>query len=139
MALSAFDDKSAPPDETMLAAVLGDTAGLWDDLMRIIAETYPPVSETWNYSGKNYGWSFRMKQKKRTILYMIPRPGHFLVAFVLGDRAVAAARDSQLPPAIKDHIAAAKRYAEGTGFRFEVRSREDVAAAETLAAIKMAP
>ena len=42
------------------------------------------------------GWSLRLKVKKRNIVYLAPCNGCFRVAFIFGDRAVAAARQSDL-------------------------------------------
>ena len=44
-----------------------------------------------------YGRSLRLKLKKRTIVHLCPCDGSFRVAFILGDRAVKAARQSDLP------------------------------------------
>ena len=138
MAISAFDNKSTRPSEAALKAVLGPTGDLWNEVKGLIASRWGPTAEDWGFSSKKAGWSFRIKHKKRTVLYMIPCDGHFQVAFVLGDRAVAAARHSGLPEHILDLINSAKRYVEGTGFRFEVRKQDDLRTVETLATIKMA-
>ena len=72
-----------------------------------------------------YGWSLTLKLKKRTILYMGPCMGCFRVAFSLGDKAVAAAKEAKLPRKVLDALAEAPRYAEGTGLRRLVRERCD--------------
>jgi hypothetical protein len=64
--------------------------------------------------------------KNRNILYMGPCQGCFRVSFVFGDRAVAAARASGLPKDVLKEIAAARRYAEGTGVRALVNTTEDL-------------
>ena len=48
---------------------------------------------------------------------MTPRERHFLVGFVLGERAVEAARESRLPESILAEIDGATKYAEGRGVR----------------------
>ncbi|MBI9068622.1 MAG: DUF3788 family protein [Salinivirgaceae bacterium] len=52
---------------------------------------YPEAVEHWNYSGKKYGWGFRLKDKKRAIIYLIPQDSYFLVAFVFGKIATEQA------------------------------------------------
>jgi hypothetical protein len=138
MALSAFDDKSKAPQTNELKKILGKTAGHWDSLREHIASEYAPVDETWNFAGANWGWSLRLKQKKRTVLYMTPCKGHFLVGFVLGEKAVKAAHRSALPETVLALVDGAKKYAEGRGVRIEVRSKKARDDAEKLAAIKMA-
>ena len=54
------------------------------------------------------------------------------------DRAVAAARASDLPKAVLKEIAEATRYAEGTGIRFLVRATKDLAPIKKLVGIKLA-
>jgi hypothetical protein len=138
MALSAFDDKAKEPQVGALKKVLGRTAVHWSALRKHIASEYAPLDEAWNFAGANWGWSLRLKQKKRTVLYMTPCKGHFMVGFVLGEKAVKAARQSALSAKTLALIEEAKKYAEGRGVRIEVRSKKDRDDVEKLAAIKMA-
>jgi hypothetical protein len=138
MALSAFDDKLKKPGAGDLKRMLGRTSAHWDNLTTHIASEYAPLDETWNYAGANWGWSLRLKQKKRTVLYMTPCKGHFLVGFVLGEKAVRAAHDGRLPNSVLAIIDEAKKYVEGRGVRIEIRSKKDLEIAKRLAAIKMA-
>jgi hypothetical protein len=137
MAPSALDDKSRMPDDSMLTQVLGRSKGLWDTILAHLAEQYPGVQNEWNFPGAKYGWSLRPKHKKRTILYLTPQKEFFLVSFVLGERAVAAAEESSLPAPILETLRNAKRYAEGRGIRLEVRQRDDIEIVKKLIEIKM--
>jgi hypothetical protein len=47
MALSAFDDKSKPPQDDDLAATLGSTFVFWNELKRLIASRFAPLSIEW--------------------------------------------------------------------------------------------
>ncbi len=138
MALSAFDDKTIEPQAADLQSMLGRSSALWDRLVADMDVEYSPVEKTWNHSGATSGWSLRLKQKKRTILYMTPCKRHFLVGMVLGEKAVEAARSSPLPASIMALIDEAARYAEGRGFRVVVKVRKDLDAIKALAAVKMA-
>src|ERR1035441_8974874 len=60
----------------------------------------------------------------------------FLASFILGEKAVAAARKSKLPARILKMIDEAKRYAEGTAVRLEVHDVADASVVKTLAKIK---
>jgi hypothetical protein len=131
----SFEDKASPPDDKALAKGLGPAKRLWDEFVRHIAGAYPPVEEAWGFYKS---WSLRLKHKKRTIVYLLPREGYFLCAFVFGGKATEAARAGKLPKAVMREIEAAPVYAEGRGFRLEVRTAKDLAAMTTLAAIKMA-
>jgi hypothetical protein len=60
------------------------------------------------------------------------------VSFALGDKAVQAARQSRLPQRVIRMINEARRYAEGTGIRIEMKKPKDIEIAKQLAAIKLA-
>ncbi|HEU5161753.1 MAG TPA: DUF3788 domain-containing protein [Thermoanaerobaculia bacterium] len=138
MALSAFDDKATPPAEAPLRAMLGRTAALWSQLTEDLQKSCGPLAAEWNFAGNAFGWSMRLKKKKRTIVYMTPCRAHFLASFVLGEKACHAARESALPPAVIEAIDGARKYAEGRGVRIPVKTRKDLETIETLAAIKIA-
>jgi hypothetical protein len=89
---------------------------------------------------KKIGWSARINHGKRTIVYLLPGDGWFQVSLALGEKAAAAARNSELRDAILPLIEAAPKYAEGRGISFEIHcgEKEKVAIAEALALLKMA-
>ncbi len=64
--------------------------------------------------------------------------GFLSAGFVLGERAVKAAHESDLPDSVLAMIDSARRYVEGRGVRIEVKSKRDLDATRKLAAIKMA-
>jgi hypothetical protein len=138
MALSAFDDRAKPPQEAELRATLGNTWSLWEDLRRRVAASFPPPADEWGFATKSAGWGFRLKQKDRVILYLIPQAGHFLVGVVLGEKAVRAAHECGLPDHVLELIDSARVYAEGRGVRFPVTTPGDVDVALKLAAVKIA-
>ncbi len=133
MALSVFADKAAPPDEQAVAAALGPAYPHWTALRDAVA-----LPGEWGFTGKSTGWGLRLKKDNRIILYMTPREGHFLASLVLGEKAVQAAHDSGLPEDVLKVVDSARRYAEGRGVRFEVRTPDDVENIRRLAAVKLA-
>jgi hypothetical protein len=137
MAFSAFDDKDLQPRDSDLVEILGDSQELWDELKSRMTKQFQPLSVDWGFSGKKWGWSLRLKQKARTVLYMTPRRGHFVVGFALGQKAVDAAHESDLPQSVLDMIDDSQKYAEGRAVRFEVRTGDDLLSAARIATIKM--
>ena len=131
----SFDDKAKLPNDKALASALGAAKELWDGFVKHIAGAFGPITEEWGFYKS---WSLRLKQKKRTIVYLLPRDGHFLCAFVYGRKATEAARQGKLPKAVMKVIEEAPVYAEGRGFRLEVRTAKDLETMRALAAIKMA-
>jgi len=138
MAFSAFDDKASEPTDADVAKVLADTSRLWIHLKELVASQFDPLAEDWTFSGKKWGWSLRLKHKKRAILYMTPSTGFFYVGFALGEKAVAAAHARDLPPSLLEIIDESQKYAEGRAVRLEARSTGDLDNVMRLATIKMA-
>ena len=138
MALRAFDDKSIEPQALDLRSTLGRSNAHWESLIAHVEAEYEPLDKTWNYAGAKWGWSLRLKQKKRTVLYMTPCRKHFLVGFAFGEKAVRAAHAVPLADSILAIIDEAPKYAEGRGVRVEVRTKKDLVVVKALAAVKMA-
>jgi len=138
MALSVFDNKALEPTAVAVVEALVGAADLWTDLKVQLASQYDPLAEDWVYSGKRWGWSLRLKHKKRAVLYMTPSTGYFYAGLALGEKAVAAANASDLPTSLLEIINGSQKYAEGRGVRLEVRSTANLADVIQLAAIKMA-
>jgi hypothetical protein len=135
---NAFIGQSTQPTAGQITAALGASAPLWKQLVDWMAIDQGVTGQEWKSSSPKYGWSLLLKLKKRTIVYLIPCRGCFRVAFALGDRAVAAARESNLSKTVLKAIDEAPHYAEGTGIRLMVKGSEDLAATRKLALIKLA-
>jgi len=124
MDTSIFINKTEIPDENMLRLALGNLFDSWVEIASYVCNAYPNAVEEWNLPGQKYGWSFRIKDKKRAIIYMLPRDKFFMVAFVFGEKATQDALKSEICQEFKEIIQSAKVYAEGRGFRIEVRDKE---------------
>ena len=134
---NAFVGKETAPTAEEVAAALGANADVWNELVDWLAEEKIAEPE-WKSSGKKYGWSVRLKHKKRNIIYLGPCAGCFRVAFVLGDRAVAAARQVDLSKSTLKLLDEAPHYPEGTGLRLMVKAAKDLAAIKKLALTNLA-
>ena len=135
---SIFMDKSVLPEDADLRGALGDTYELWMEIRDRVYEKYPEGIEEWNFPGKKYGWSFRIKDKKRAIIYLLPREGAFMAAFVFGGRALDAILKSDVSEQIKSDLEGAKVYAEGRGIRIPVPDRSALKDISSLIDIKLA-
>jgi hypothetical protein len=85
-------------------------------------EKYPTGLAEWNYPGKKYGWSYRIKDKKRAIIYFLPRDKYFKVAFVFGQKATDIVLASNISREIKTELEQATKYAEGRGIRIDIKN-----------------
>jgi len=137
LALSVFDDKAKQPTDADLTGVLEGSFVFWNELKERIASRFSPLTFEWAFTSKTTGWGLRLKHKERTILYMTPCAAHFLASFALGEKAVQAAHQANLPSSILKTIDSARKYAEGRGVRLRVTSARDVRDVEKLAVIKM--
>jgi len=137
VALSSLDDKAAEPVAAELARVLGSCEEVWRELISRMEAAYGPLTEDWSFSGAKYGWSLRLKQKKRVVLYLIPQLNAFLVGIVLGDRALTLLRRDDLSPEVLSLIDEAPRYGEGTGFRIPLASAGDIVDIEVIIEAKL--
>lgn len=134
---NAFAGQATQPTERKLASVLGNSHALWQNLVSDLKRDLQLDGEEWNTYSVKAGWSFRLQKKKRNIVYLGPRAGWFLASFVLGEKAVSAARKGDFPAAILKMIDEAKRYAEGTAVRIEVHVAADANVVRALARIKV--
>lgn len=137
--LNAFIGHAGQPSPSEVTAALGPSAGPWNELIDWMVNKLGVATHEWKgiYVHK-YGWSFKLKQKKRTILHMAPCSGFFQVAVVFGDKALAAAKAAKLPKEVQQALAEAPRYPEGTGLRLVVKKSADLAPIRKLAEIKLA-
>jgi len=120
MALSIFINKEHVPDENDLQAALGATYPLWNDIKNFVHGNYNGALEQWNHSGKNYGWGFRLKDKKRVIIYLTPCEGFFKASLVFGEKATNMALSKNISDETRAIIENAPVYAEGRGIRLDV-------------------
>lgn len=135
---SIFMDKLMMPSKASLETHLGINDKLWKVLENYVFEKYPKGLAEWNYPGKKYGWSYRIKDKKRAIIYFLPREGYFKVAFVFGQKAYDTIMRSNISEEIKVELQIAKKYAEGRGVRIDIHNKARLNDIFQLIDIKMA-
>lgn len=138
MDTSIFMDKAHEPNKDDLKQALGQTYSYWLALRDFVFEQYPKATEGWNYPGKKYGWSFRIKDKKRAIIYLLPHDTFFMVAFVFGQKATNHILNSTIAESIKTELNQARVYAEGRGIRVSVTGEDLIEDIKELVKIKMA-
>ncbi len=123
MEYSIFMDKNTIPDPKDLRKSLGKTFCFWEELRVYVHEKYPGAVDEWNFPGVKYGWGFRVKDKKRAIIYFGPRGGYFMVSFVFGQKATEVIMKSTITESLKKELEEAKVYAEGKPLRIEVSGK----------------
>lgn len=134
---SIFMEKEHVPTTVELQEKLGDKIEWWQHIRKFVFEQYPNGKEEWNFPGKKYGWSFRIKDKKRAIIYLLPRDGHFKVAFVFGQKAYDCIMQLDVNEKIKKDLGEAKKYAEGRGVAIDVDSETVIYDIRKLVEVKL--
>lgn len=137
LAPNAFIGKKEAPTEAELAAALGPAKPRWEKLVAGLVSDCPQLVQEWKCSSPKLGWGLRLQLKQRNIIHLAPCKDSFRVGFVFGEKALQAVREAfrDTAPRILELIAAAPKYAEGTGVRIDVRD-QDVDAIRKLARIK---
>jgi hypothetical protein len=130
-------EKPAPPTSEELAALLGSAIGLWSGLHEAVRAANAPVTERWVYGGRKYGWSCRLEQGKKGVLYMTPDAGHFRIGMALSDSDREAVLASEVPIDVREALAATTKAMEGWPVRMAVRTADDVAVVLELVEIKL--
>jgi hypothetical protein len=138
MDISIFTDKAQKPDIADLMQPLAETFPFWLKIREFVLEKYPTGLEEWNFPGAKYGWSFRIKDKKRAIVYFLPRDGFFKVAFVFGQKAMDDILARDVSEKIKTDLQNARVYAEGRGIQIEVKDDSNLTDIKKLIELKLA-
>lgn len=134
---NAFIGRTEPPGDEDVAAALGAVKPLWDEVVVGLSQELGLTRSEWKSYGVRHGWSLKLQRGKRTIVHLAPCTGSIHVLFILGDRAVAAARAARLGATAAKMLDAAPRYPEGTGARIEVSRPRQLALVRRLARIKL--
>ena len=134
---SIFLDKTVKPTDKDLADKLDGTYELWQRLHDLVLRKYPNGIADWNFPGKKYGWSFRIKDNRRALIYFLPRDQFFKVAFVFGDKAIHDIMKTGISAKIKEELNEAKKYAEGRGIRINIKDDSIFPDIEQLIDIKL--
>lgn len=134
---SVFMNKSAVPTSEDLEHSLGNTFEVWKNLEAFTKEQYENYTAEWHFSGEKFGWSYRIKDQKRVIIYLLPRDTFFKVAFVFGNKSFEQILKSNVADFIKTELSAAKQYAEGRGIRIAIKDNAIMEDIQKLILIKL--
>ena len=134
---NAFAGFTKAPSRVELEQALGASYPVWQQLLAELALELGLKTVEWNTSAPKRGWTLRVKQDDRIIIYLAPLTGSFHACFVLGDRALRAALAGNLPSPVLRQIRGASKCAVGTGIRIDVREAQDIAAIKKLAEAKL--
>jgi hypothetical protein len=142
---NAFIGRKTQPTDADLAKALGRTKLVWDELIAELTSVHDVGVHEWRSYSPKAGWSLRLQRRSRTILWLAPAAGCFQAMVILGDRAVADARQAGLSAKLRRLLDEAPRYPEGTGLRLPegtglrlpIKTVRDLPAVRALVAVKL--
>ncbi len=135
---NAFIGFEEPPTAPALRKALGESKRFWNAILKRVKSEMKLTTQEWHSYSKKAGWFLRVKKGDRNIVYLSPCIDGVRIAFLLGDKAMAAARNADLPAAMMKTLDESKRYMEGTAVRLLVESDQDVDTVLKLVAVKLA-
>jgi len=123
-----------PPTDGELERRLGGSHAAYGALLASL----PELDREWKLYTKKAGFTLRMKDGERTLLYVQPQDGSFRAVVVLGEKAVKAALASRLPSRLREALEAARPYVEGRSVSVTVRGAVDLRDVRSLLSFKRA-
>ena len=131
MPSSNFFDASAPPGIAALAKRVGKSWGVVSAALDALGGKPGQVKHTWRFS-KASGWYLTYDRGNKRLFYLFPKEGDLLLKLVFNEAGAIAIRGADLPKAVKDKLAKAKTYSEGTVLEFTAREFTSELLAELL-------
>jgi len=138
METSIFMDLTNQPTNDELKQALLTSYSIWVEIRDFVFQNYPKAFEEWHVSAKKYGWGFRIKDKKRAIIYLSPRSGYFKVAMVFGQKAFDKILIDEISQFVKNELINSKVYPEGRVIRLDIYDSSYIQDIKKLVQIKLA-
>ncbi|MGL6298371.1 MAG: DUF3788 domain-containing protein [Methanobacteriaceae archaeon] len=136
MATSIFDNKEIIPDEEDLKEVLKENMDLWNQLIKYLEEEYGPIKAEWKFYSKKAGWSYKVSNKKRNLIFLIPNDEYFIATVNMSLKVSEILLDIDLPKDIKNIITKTKAYSEGKSILINIKNNEDIKNIKTILNIR---
>jgi len=137
VAYSAFTDRTAPPDDEAIVAVVGSARPLWDRLSGFAAARCRAAPKL-KFYGRNHGWALVYAARGRALLSLYPAEDGLTACVVIGEEPLAAALAAGAGSAVRDAAAAATPFREGRWLFIAVGDAAAAADVERLVEAKLA-
>lgn len=130
-------DFTTTPDNENLKIAIGNLFTDWMTIRDFTFEKYLLAMEEWFVSVKKFGWSYRIKDKKRAIIYLSPKTGFFIISIVFGQKATDQILSSDISDFIKTELMNSKVYMEGRVVRIDMTDNKYLNDVKKLIEIKI--
>lgn len=132
-------DPAIFPSDEVIASHLGRANAAFVEMLERNRAAHPDFEERWKFYNDGKSWLFNVSRKKKTLFWLSVGEGSFRTTFYLGPKAKEAVLGADIPEELKDQYREAEaRGAKIRGVTLVVKARKDLAAYETLLAIKLA-
>ncbi|MFQ6107230.1 MAG: DUF3788 domain-containing protein [Thermoplasmata archaeon] len=134
-------DEDEIPDERNVLNIIGErSAKLWSKLREFLKENYDFEPEL-VYYGRNYGWCYRYRRKKKTLCTIFPETGAFTILITLGKKEVEEVGNimSTLNQETQRIYEEARQYHDGKWIYKRVLNEDDLADVVALLKAKKRP
>lgn len=121
-----FNDPKIAPDNTKMAAILGDKMAWWNAITDGTLAKDPAMTPVWKYYNDGKAWLFRILRKKNTIFWGAILEESFRISFYFGDKAIGIVEESNLEDDQKELFRNAPRYGSFRGVSIKMEKEEDV-------------
>jgi len=132
MATSIFDNKEIVPNDEDLEDVLKSSLNIWNNLISYLGDEYGSLNKEWKFYSKKAGWSLRVSDKKRNLLFLIPNNDYFIATVNMGVKVSKIVLDLDISDNTKNLIKQAKKYREGISILINVTNEEDLKDIKTI-------
>ena len=136
MATSIFDNKEIVPNKDDLKEVLKENLNIWNQLMDYLEEEYGPLKSEWIFYSKKAGWTYRVSNEKRNLIFLSPNDEYFLATINMSVYVSKVLLDIDLPEEIKNTIKETKSYREGKSVLIDIKNKEDLENIKTMLDIR---
>ena len=136
MATSIFDKKEVIPGKDDLKEVLKENIAIWNELMDYLEGEYGPIKSEWKFYSKKSGWTYRVSNKRRNLIFLIPNNEYFISTVNMSVKVSEVLLDIDLPENIKEAIRKTKSYREGKSVMINTKNKEDLENVKTMLDIR---
>ncbi len=136
MATDAFKNDKKHPSDADLRKKLGRAYKPFEETIISLQFDQQGIVFEWKFS-KTSGWYLIVLKKRRRLFYFIPKERDFLFKMIFGEKAVGEIKRGEFTKRLKEMLANAKKYPEGTLLEFS-NSNYDVETILKLLKIKIA-
>jgi len=138
MVIGTFVDKGHKPTMREIFTSIGSRRGLWEELIRFIAENYHSKGEL-IFGGENYGWALRYRKGGKALTAVYPARESFVAQIVIGPSQAEEAFRLDLGKKVRRMLEDAHPYHDGRWLFVNVRSKRDIDDVQRLLMAKLSP